>query len=256
MGTKRRLQDEVKVDCAIVPQSLGVATATGLYYSMKLWNRALVVANHGPIATTATVKLEVFQAKDEWGTGSVLLAGATTTTLGTTTKRGAVVSITLATMLAATTVVVTPYVDGTAKTALTYTAHASTTTLANREFNIGGGTDTLDGDELVKCLNDSTYGVPGGFAINAAGVVTLYPTDDISIFNIASTPDDGTGLKTVPQGTLVVEVNRAALTWASGFGWICAKITNAVTLCLVSATLIRQGRYNPTQQCDTARVSV
>jgi hypothetical protein len=31
---------------------------------------------------------------------------------------------------------------------LTYTAHATTTTVANREFSIAGGTDTLDADEL------------------------------------------------------------------------------------------------------------
>jgi hypothetical protein len=59
-------------------------------------------------------------------------------------------SLTLATVLAGETVIV----DG-----LTYTAHATTTTVANREFSIAGGTDILDAAELHTCLTDSTYGL-------------------------------------------------------------------------------------------------
>lgn len=64
---------------------------------------------------------------------------------------------------------------------LTFTAHGTTTTAANREFSIAG-TDTQDAGELVTCLNDATYGVPGCVATqSSAGEIliqpfTLYPT--------------------------------------------------------------------------------
>ena len=58
---------------------------------------------------------------------------------------------------------------------LTYTAHASTTTVASRQFSIGGD-DTADAAALVTCLNDATYGVPGVTATSALGVVTLTAT--------------------------------------------------------------------------------
>lgn len=254
--TKGRLLDQVKVDCALAPQSLAsTASSIERYFPMKNWNHALVAGTHGPIATTGTVNLEVYQAKDLIGTGSVLIAGATTTTLGTTTKRGAIVSITLATFLAAGTVTITPYVDGTAGTALVFTAHATTTTLATRNFSISG-TDTADALELLTCINDATYGVPGCWAIQAAGVVTLYPTDDKTTFHIASVVDDGTSLKIVPAGTLLINISRPAIAWASGFGYLGVKMTTAAGTILCGATLIRSGRFNPVQQCDTAKVSV
>jgi hypothetical protein len=254
--TKARLLDQVKVDCAVAPQSLAsTASVIASYFPMKNWSRALVVGTHGPIATTGTVNLEVYQAKDVIGTSSVLIAGATSTTLGTTTKRGAIVSITLATFLATQTVTITPYVDGVAGTALVFTAHATVTTLASRQFSISG-TDTADALELLTIINDATYGVPGCWAIQAAGVVTLYPTDDKTTFMVASAPDDGTGLKLVPQGELLIEVDRTALTWASGFKYIGVKMTTAAGTILCGATLIRIGRWSPTQQCDTAKVAV
>ena len=254
--TKGRLLDQVKVDCAVAPQSLAsTASVIAQYFPMKNWSRALAVGNHGPIATTGTVNMEVYQAKTLIGGSVVLIAGATATTLGTTTKRGAQVSITLATFLATQTVTITPYVDGTAGTALVFTAHATVTTLASRQFSISG-TDTADALELLTCINDPTYGVPGCWAIQVAGVVTLYPTDDKTTFHIASAPDDGTGLKIVPQGTLLIEVDRSAITWASGFGYIGVKMTTAAGTILCGATLIRMGRYNPVQQCDVAKVAV
>jgi len=66
---------------------------------------------------------------------------------------------------------------------LTFTAHTSTTTAANREFSIAGA-DTADATELAAVLNDATYGiVPLGYIATAGGAaevliqpLTLYPT--------------------------------------------------------------------------------
>jgi hypothetical protein len=55
---------------------------------------------------------------------------------------------------------------------LTFTGHVDTTTVANREFDASGD-DTADAAELVTCINDATYGVPGVTATSALGVVTL-----------------------------------------------------------------------------------
>jgi len=55
---------------------------------------------------------------------------------------------------------------------LVFTAHADTTTPANREFDISG-TDSQDATELATCINHATYGVPGLTATPAAEVVTL-----------------------------------------------------------------------------------
>jgi hypothetical protein len=78
-------------------------------------------------------------------------------------------NVTLSTCLAGTTITFVTE-NGIRKT---YTAHASTTTAASREFSIGG-TNSQDGDELVTCLNDATYGLGAGYtAVNAAGVVSI-----------------------------------------------------------------------------------
>jgi hypothetical protein len=77
-------------------------------------------------------------------------------------------NVTCASVAAADTVTVQ-----TATARLTFTAHATTTTVASRQFSISG-TNSQDGDELVTCLNDATYGLgPGYTATNAAGVVTI-----------------------------------------------------------------------------------
>ena len=51
----------------------------------------------------------------------------------------------------------------------TYTAHATTTTIANREFSIAG-TDVQDMQELATVLDDATYGVADCDAYFAAGI--------------------------------------------------------------------------------------
>lgn len=77
-------------------------------------------------------------------------------------------NVTLASCAAGTTITVV----GQNGIKYTFTAHATTTTAASRQFSISG-TNSQDGDELVTCLNDATYGVPGYTATNIAGVVHI-----------------------------------------------------------------------------------
>lgn len=71
---------------------------------------------------------------------------------------------------------------------LTFTAHANTTTKANREFAISG-TDTADAYQLVLCINDPTYGVPGVTASNSGGTIKLLSAtpSNIVITNLPAT---------------------------------------------------------------------
>lgn len=72
-------------------------------------------------------------------------------------------TLTLSTVLAGETIVIN---------GVTFTAHASTTTAADREFDISGN-DTADAAELATLINDATYGVTGVTATAASGVITL-----------------------------------------------------------------------------------
>lgn len=55
---------------------------------------------------------------------------------------------------------------------VTFTAHASTTTPADREFSVGGN-DAADAAALAACINDADYGVPNVTAAVNSNVVTL-----------------------------------------------------------------------------------
>jgi len=66
---------------------------------------------------------------------------------------------------------------------LVFTAHATTTTAANREFAMNGGTNALVAAQLVTVLNDATYGIGPAIATQGAATgevliqpFTLYPT--------------------------------------------------------------------------------
>lgn len=75
-------------------------------------------------------------------------------------------TVTLATVAAGATLVVN---------GLTFTAHAATTTKANREFSVSGS-DAADAAELAACINDATYGVAGVAATVSGATVTLTVT--------------------------------------------------------------------------------
>lgn len=99
------------------------------------------------------------------------------------------VLLTLATVTAGQTIVID---DGT--TALTFTAHAATTTAANREFSIAG-TNAQDATELVACINDATYGHGTITATdNSDGTITLNVDDPCDGSIVTPTGSAVTGL--------------------------------------------------------------
>ena len=80
---------------------------------------------------------------------------------------------------------------------LVFTAHATTTTAASRQFAINGDNDA-DAAQLVVCLNDATYGVPGLTAVAAANVVSF--TRDTADDTVTLTSSNTTRLKTEAGG--------------------------------------------------------
>ena len=206
-----RMYETAKVDLGVVPQTVNNSNVTGRYYAAKEYRRALAVLQVGALAATKTAKIEVFEATDAAGTSAQLISGAT----ATITANTAVTEMTaaLATVLAADTITIN---------GVTFTAHATTTTAANREFSISGN-DTADGDALVTCINDATYGVSGVTASNSSGTVTLKATDPGET-TITASSVGGTITLATTQAEAYVEVDGLGL--SATYTHVGCKITS------------------------------
>jgi len=159
-----RLYEDQKVDIGLVSQALNNTNATGKYFPVAEYREVLAILSGGAMAATKTTILQLMQAKNAAaGSAKVITLGTCTITANTLISEG---TLTLATVLADDVVTIN---------GLTFKAHATTTTVANREFSISGA-DTADAVELCVCINDATYGVPGITATNNAGVITLVST--------------------------------------------------------------------------------
>lgn len=228
-----RIIDINKLDQAIEPISLATTSATSEYYPAAKYRQFGFLFGAAAMAATKTVVAQILQATDAAGTGSKNVTSATCTiTANTNVKSG---TLTLASVVAAETVVIN---------GITFTAHATTTTVANREFHVGVS-DTADAAELVTCINDATYGVPGVTASSALGVVTL----------VATTPGEIvmtlTGDTHITAATLAavayIEIDSCLLDTNNGFEYAAIKLTTDDTI-LCNADLIRESpRYTPTQ---------
>lgn len=207
----QRLHEGVKLDLGVTPQTLNNSNVTGKYHTAKDFRRVLGVLACGALAATKTCKLEILEAQNAGGSGAQLIAGAEATITANTNVTE--LTIALATVTAGQAVTIN---------GLTFTAHASVTTPANREFSIAG-TDTQDADALASLINDATYGVPGVTATNNAGTLTLTATDPGATLITASSAA-GTITIATTQAQAFVEVNGLKL--SSGFTHLACKITS------------------------------
>lgn len=238
---KTRISEDVKLDVGIQAQSLNGA-ASGRYYNLAGYGKALAILTAGAIAATKTAKIELLQAKDAGGTDAkgIPTTGAQAAiaeiTANALVTKG---TVTLATFLVAGTITIN---------GITFTAHVDTTTIANREFSIVG-TDTQDGDELVSCINDATYGVPGITASNAAGVVTLVSTDPgETVITVSSNPDDGTCVKATMEAQAFVEIDTRQLDKNNDFSHVAAKVTTDAAIVVGVSILRGNARTTPEQK--------
>ena len=137
---------------------------------------------------------------------------------------------------------------------LVFTAHATTTTPANREFSIAGN-DTADAAELVSCINDPTYGVPGVTASSAADVVTLISTDaGETVITVSSAPDDATCVKATVEAQAFVEIDTRQLDKNNDFSHVAAKITTDAAIVVGASILRGNARSTPEQKVGASAV--
>lgn len=104
-----------------------------------------------------------------------------TVALAARSARNIEVTVALDTVLAGQTLTVNTVV---------FTAHADTTTAADREFAIDGD-NTADAAALAGLINDATYGVPGVTAAADTGTITL-TLDDWITGSITAVASDST----------------------------------------------------------------
>ncbi len=75
----KQMYKRAKVDIGLLSQSIASSNKTGGYFGMQMYGKALAVLNVGAMADTNTVKIELLQAKDESGTDSKAIEGASAT---------------------------------------------------------------------------------------------------------------------------------------------------------------------------------
>ncbi|MCK4413975.1 MAG: hypothetical protein KAY32_10540 [Candidatus Eisenbacteria sp.] len=229
-----RITEGLKVDVGLISQALNNTNATGEYHPMNDYRRAAVVLSGGAMAKTKTTKIEFLQAIDQAGTSAkaISTAEATITANALVTE----LTITCATVLNTETVTINT---------LVFTAHTDTTTLASRQFSIAGN-DTADAAQLVLCINDATYGVPGVTATSALGVVTL-KADPRGEATITAASTDATFTVATTAAQAYVELNGGDLDHANSFDHIAVKVTTTANS-NVAAVLLRSPREMPAGQ--------
>jgi len=230
-----RFLEKHKVQLGLM-QALDNTNVTGKYFDLRKFRCVTVILVVLAMAATKTAKIELVQDKDGDGGDVKAITGAEKTITANTSVIKA--TVTLATFLVAGTITIN---------GLTFTADAATTTVADREFSIAGS-DTQDGDELVTCINDATYGVPGVTASNDAGAVTLVASDGYSV-TVSSSPDDGTCVKATVEAIAAVDIRMEDLDTPNGFYFVAPKITTTATATAVAAIMIEdEAYYEPVSQ--------
>ncbi len=235
----KQLYKRAKLDVGLVPQVLNNSNATGRYYHASMFRRLLAVLTVGAMAATKTAKIEILQAKDGSGTeakGIPTTAGQVAVAQITANTKVTEATLTLATVLNTHSV----KING-----LTFTAHTDTTTISLRQFAITGD-DTADAAELVKCINDDTYGVPGIVASSASGVVTLKAEAAgqalITISDAAATITPAT-----TQAQAFVEIDIGNLDIYNGFEYLAVKVTSTANGSVSVILIEGDCRFEPDQ---------
>lgn len=246
-----KLSERLKVDIGLVPQTINNSNATGDYYDMRGWRKALAVCIDGANVINKATQVEFLQATAKAGTGAKVVkqgnasAGTESKAVGTVAAAGTTdvteAKITFGTVLAGTTITVN---------GVTFTAHATVTTAANREFKIDGD-DTADAAAFAALVNNATYGVPGVTASADTGVVTLVSTEAGEVGLDVSTSAIATAVISVTKQILYCECDVNDMDLDGGFYWLAVKVTKAGNGS-VGAVLLREPGDYPRDQVVAA----
>lgn len=237
-----RLSLRTKLDVAIAPQAINNTNVTSRYFDGASAEFFLAWLTMGAMAATKDCKLEILQATSEAGAGAKALTGSdATATAGAAATES---TITLGTVLAGDVVTIN---------GITFTAHATVTSAALRQFSISGS-DTADGDALAGLINDATYGVPNVIASNNAGAITLRSADGTTTITVTGAAATITPANT--KGQIIVEFTPANLDSKNGFRWVAAKVTTTANG-VFAVNMLRSGsRNSPAQSVGASKILI
>jgi len=221
-----------KIDIGLVAQALNNTNATGRFFKMNIWRKALAILNAGAMAATKTTAIEILQATDEAGTGAKgIPSTAEQAAIATVTANEKVTEATIALASAAATDKVT--INGTVFTM------AVTTDVADRKFADAAG--------LVACVNHAIHGVENVIASAVSTTVTVRSADGAAALTVVGTNVAGTITIATTQAQAFVEVDVGSLDLDNGFEYVGVKVTTTANT-TVSAILLRgDGRFEAIQ---------
>lgn len=228
-----KLNEMLKVDLAVDPQSLASSNDTGAYHSLAGYKRALFYFNAAAIADGQTVVAQIMEAQDNIGTGAAALTGATATiTSPAKLTKG---------LFTASTIVDTDHVvvqifdeTGTSVSSQTYTAEDTTPDATAGEFATGA-----DDDAAMVNLAVVVNSLQGTYlqAVAGTSICTLNVREP-GKYTMTLTGHTTTVVASALEAAGYVEVDAAQL--SSGFSHVACKLTTDATI-VVGATLLREG---------------
>lgn len=251
------ISQRYKIDLGLVSTSVSNTAATGAYFDMAGYKKALAICTDGASAVNMTTQIEWLQATDLAGTGAKVVKQSNVST-GTESKAVSVAAATGFTGVTECTLTLGTMLNGTSVTinGLTFTAHADKTTANLRQFKIDGN-DAADATALAGLINDATYGVPGVTAAAAEAVITLSVTSPGETFITISTALAATTcIPAITKQILYSEIDIDDLDIAGGFQYVAPKVTKAGNG-YVSVVVLREvGDYGPATQYVAAGTKI
>lgn len=226
---KTRINEDVKLDIALVSQALNNTNVTGQYLSMKDYRSACFLLNGGALAATKTTKLEILQATDNEGSDAKVFDSTAADNAEKTVTANAydVASLIALASVANTDVVTINGVD--------FTKAASTDASAN-EFADAAG--------LVTCVNAYFDDL---FASASTTNVTIIALDGKSDVTITKTENAGTITLSTVQHQIYVEIKASDLDTDNDFLWVAPKVTTTGDTVVSVAALRGNSRFTPDQ---------
>ena len=228
-----KLNERLKVDVGLIPQTINNNNATGDYYDVRGWEKIRAIVMDGASAVNKTTKVEFLQATDAAGTGAKVVKQSNSST-GTESSASNTAAATKLTDVTACTVTLSSAGNGetltitdTDGTDYVFTAHTDTTDKTKRQFKIDG-TDAQDATVLYGILTDATYGVPGlSFVDSTSGAITITVKDGgEGTFSVATSAVTHF-VPAITQQMLVSEIDVLDLDLSGGFYYVAVKITKA-----------------------------
>ena len=251
------ISQRYKIDLGLVSTSVSNTAATGSYFDMAGFRKALAICTDGASAVNKTTQIEWIQASDLAGTGAKPVKQSNIST-GTESKAVSVAAATGFTGATECTLTLGTMLNGTSVTinGLVFTAHTDKTTANLRQFKIDGD-DSADAAALAGLINDATYGVPGVTATADSAVITLKATSPgETLITISTTLAATTCVPAITKQILYSEIDIDDLDIAGGFQYVAPKVTKTGNG-YVSVVVVREvGDYGPAAQYVAAGTKI